>query len=98
MTLRYSRRALAQITEILETIPEDAPRVRQAFSRRLETLASLLARQPAIGRRTDLTGVRVFAVRPYPYLLFYRIDPNDSGITVLRIRHMARKEDWRTGQ
>lgn len=69
-----------------------------AFSRRLETLASLLARQPAIGRRTDLQCVRVFALRPYPYPMFYRIDPDDSGIIVLRIRHMARKEDWRTGR
>jgi plasmid stabilization system protein ParE len=68
------------------------------FTERTETLASLLARHPTIGRRTDLSGVRVFAIRPYPYLLFYRSEPDDSGITVLRVRHMARKEDWRTGR
>ena len=77
-------------------LEEDAPEVASAFSRRVETLASLLARHPAIGRRTDLTAVRVFAVRPYPYLIFYREETD--GITVLRVRHMARKEDWRTGR
>jgi plasmid stabilization system protein ParE len=59
-------------------------------------LTTLISRHPAIGRRTDLADVRVFAVRPYPYLIFYREEP--GGITILRVRHMARKEDWRTGR
>ena len=96
MNVRYSRRALAQIAEIIETIGEDAPDVARAFARRAETLASLLARHPAMGRRTDIERVRVFAAKPYPYLIFYREDP--GGITILRVRHMARKENWRTGR
>jgi len=96
MKVRYSRRALAQIAEIIETIAEGAPEVAGALSRRMETLAALLARHPAIGRRTDLADVRVFALRPYPYLIFYREEP--GGIMILRVRHMARKEDWRTGR
>lgn len=98
MRVRYSRRALAQISEILVFLAEDSPRAASLFVQRAEALASLLARHPTIGRRTDLAAVRVFAIRPYPYLLFYRVEPGDSGITVLRVRHMARKEDWRTGR
>ena len=49
-----------------------------------------------MGRRTDIESVRVFAVKPYPYLIFYREAPD--GITILRVRHMARKDDWRTGR
>ena len=62
MIVSYSRRALAQLSEILATISEDAPEVAASFSRRVETLASLLARHPAIGRQTDLSRVRVFAI------------------------------------
>ena len=63
MNVRYSRRALSQIAEIVETIGEHAPDVASAFARRMETLASLLSRHAAIGRRTDLADVRVFAAR-----------------------------------
>ena len=98
MTVRFSRRALAQISEILAFLAEDSPQTASRFLQRTEALASLLARHPTIGRRTDLPDVRVFAIRPYPYLIFYRPEPDESGITVLRVRHMARKEDWRTGR
>ena len=98
MNVRYSRRSLAQIGEILELFAEDSPALASRFAQRVEMLAELLARHPTIGRRTDLANVRVFAMKPYPYLLFYRLEPEDRGITVLRIRHMAREQDWRTGR
>ena len=98
MNVRYSRRALAQIQEVFQRLADDAPNVGSAFLHRVETIASLLARQPAIGRQTDLPAVRVFVLRPYPYLIFYRIDPDDSAITVLRVRHLSRKEGWRSVQ
>ena len=96
MKVRYSRRALAQIAEILDTIADDSPEAAGKLSRRIEALTALVVRHPAIGRRTDLADVRVIALRPYPYLIFYRERPD--GITILRVRHMARKEDWRTGR
>lgn len=98
MSLRYTRRALAQLSDILSTIAADAPEAASAFAIRVETLASLLTRHPTMGRPTDLEGVRVFAARPYPYLIFYRVDRNDAGITVLRVRHMAREEHWQSGR
>ena len=98
MRVRYTRRALAQISEILATIAEEAPRVAAAFAVRIETLTALLSRHPSMGRTTDLDEVRVFAARPYPYLIFFRVDPGEAGITVLRIRHMARESDWRSGR
>lgn len=97
MKARYSRRALAQIAEIERMIAADSPLVASAFVRRMETLAALLARHPEIGRRTSLAEVRVVPARRYPYLVFYTTDAT-GGITVLRVRHMARREDWRGGR
>jgi plasmid stabilization system protein ParE len=98
MTARFSRRSLAQLDAILEYLTAENPRVATSFSERVHSLASLIDRQPLIGRPTDLERVRVFRASPYPYLLFYSVDPGGSGITILRIRHTARKEDWRKGR
>ena len=97
MTARFSRRAVAQIAEAIAVIERDDPRAADAFAQRIERLAALLCRHPQIGRATDLMNVRVTPTKPYPYLMFY--ETTERGrITVLRVRHMARKEDWRTGR
>ncbi len=98
MRLRYSRRSLVQIEEIRAYVAADNPRVAGATVRRIETVAHLLARHPAIGRRTTLRNVRVFNVLPYPYLVFYKIDDEFDEVTVLRVRHMAKRENWREGR
>ena len=83
--------------EIAERIHQDNPRAAAAFARRVDALAALLARHPEDGRKTNLSPVRVMPLRPYPYLLFYQ-PAEAGGIVILRVRHMARKEDWRTGR
>lgn len=96
MTVVYSRRALAQLDEILQFLASRDPKVAAAATDRFEALVAMLARRPAMGRPTNLVDVRVFRAAPYPYLIFYRTD-RDSGITVLRVRHTARDRDWRSG-
>jgi toxin ParE1/3/4 len=97
MKVHFSRRSLAQLAEIVAGLESDNPPVARSFVRRLETLASLLSRHPQIRRSTNLAGVRVMPLRPYPYLLFYQA-AGPARITVLRIRHMARNMDWRQGR
>jgi len=55
------------------------------MSVRIEKLTALLLRHPSMGRRTDLANVRVFPLGPYPYLIFYRVEPGSDGITILRV-------------
>jgi plasmid stabilization system protein ParE len=98
MTVRYSRRALAQLDDIIEYYAARSPKVASKFSERVETLTALLGRRPEIGRPTDIANLRVFRAAPYPYLIFYSIRSKGRGITILRIRHTARKENWREGR
>jgi plasmid stabilization system protein ParE len=98
MRVRYSRRSLTQLAEILAYIAVDSPRAAAEFASRVETLVSLIGRHPAIGRPTDVPNVRVFGAKPYPYLVFYRIHGTLGSVTVLRVRHAARSENWRRGR
>ena len=97
MKLTYSRRALTQLNEIVARIAENDPGTAASVARRIKDLVSLIGRHPMIGRSTDLENVRVFRAAPYPYLIFYRVDVGRE-LTVLRIRHAARKENWREGR
>ena len=76
----------------------ESPSVAEAIVRRIETVAALVARHPAIGRPTTIKGVRVFSVLPYPYLVFYEARDERGEVIVLRVRHTAGRDNWREGR
>ena len=82
---------LGQIADYLDTEnPYASIRVEQALKRAL----SLLAKHPFAGRLQE-RGVRRLSVTSYPYLIFYRIDEAPEVVSVLSIRHAARRpEVW----
>ena len=90
MRLRYSRRALAQIDEVISYIARDDPRAAAAFGERVHALAQLLTRYPSIGRPADLDEIRTVSLRPYPYRLFYKVLAETDEVRILRVRHMRR--------
>jgi toxin ParE1/3/4 len=98
MSVRFSRRALSQIDEIFNYIASENPRAAVAVVQKIEAVATLIGRNPAIGRRTSIHNVRVFRPSPYPYLIFYRWNEARDEVIVLRVRHSARRGDWRQGR
>ncbi len=98
MRIRYSRRALDQLADILSYIEHDNALASRAVAARIVQVVSLLSLRPEIGRPTDKANVRVFRVGPYPFLIFYRVDASQDELVVLRIRHTARNQDWRSGR
>ena len=89
MKIRYTRRALRQLAEILDYIDARSPQGANNVKRRLQAVIDLLAEHPNSGRLTSKEGIRRAVARPYPYLIFYR--PDASGIVVHGIRHAARR-------
>ena len=73
MTVRYSRRALADLDGLVSYISQDNPDAAVALRVDVETLISHLGRLPYAGRRTDAPGVRVLTMRKHPYLVFYKV-------------------------
>jgi plasmid stabilization system protein ParE len=97
VNVRYTPGAARQISEAIDRIAEDDPTTANRFSAHIERLGQLILRHTDIGRKTSATGVRVLPAKPYPYLIFYR-SRGEAGVEIIRVRHMARKQDWRRGR
>jgi len=87
--VRYTRRALRQLAEILDYVDARSPQGAENVKRRLQAVIDLLAQHPNSGRFTRKEGIRRAVARPYPYVIFYR--PDTSGIVIHGIRHAARR-------
>ena len=86
---RFTLGAYAQIAQIYGHIATDNPQAAEKVVKRIESVAALLGEQPHIGHKLRYRSERVFPVKPYPYLIFYRLAGGRVHIT--RIRHAARR-------
>ncbi|WP_347338453.1 type II toxin-antitoxin system RelE/ParE family toxin [Bradyrhizobium forestalis] len=66
MKVRYTKRALAQIDEVLTYIDARSP---QGASHVRDRIVALLGDHPYAGRQTTRAYVRRLPVNPYPYLI-----------------------------
>ncbi|WP_291617640.1 type II toxin-antitoxin system RelE/ParE family toxin [Bradyrhizobium sp.] len=90
MNVRYTRRALAQIDDVLTFIDARSPRGATHVRDRIFALVSLLQERPFAGRMTSRRNIRRLPTNPYPYLIDYRVDEDE--IVILRFRHSARRQ------
>jgi plasmid stabilization system protein ParE len=87
--VRYTRRALQQLTEILDYIDDRSPQGAEKVKRRLQATIGRLAEHPNSGRATNNGDLRRVVANPYPYVIFYR--PSATEIVIYGIRHAARR-------
>ena len=89
MKLRYTRTALLQIDKALDYIRERSPQGAARINERIVVAVNLVLDHPKAGQRTNRPEVRRVVLKPYPYVIFYRV--TETEIIVLRFRHTARK-------
>ena len=89
MKVRYTKRALAQIDQILTYIEAHSPQGAGHVRGRIVALIALLETYPHAGRTTTRAYVRRLPVNPYPYLIDYRV--TETEIVIMRFRHAARR-------
>ncbi|MDN3274050.1 type II toxin-antitoxin system RelE/ParE family toxin [Frankia sp. RB7] len=70
------------------SIPRSTTGVLPAQSCAYPAASQLLAKYPGLGRATDMAGVRVFPIVPFPYLIYYRVA--DDALEVVHVRHGRR--------
>jgi toxin ParE1/3/4 len=86
--VRYTRRAIRQMSDILDYIEAHSPQGAESVKRRLKAAIDLLADYPEIGRATNKGDLRRLVANPFPYVIFYRADA--TGIVIHGVRHAAR--------
>jgi plasmid stabilization system protein ParE len=89
VSVRYTRRALAQIDAALSYIEARSPQGAVHIRDRVVALIGLLQEQPYAGRATSRKNVRRVFTHPYPYLIDYRV--TDTEIVIMRFCHAARR-------
>lgn len=89
MKVRYTKRALVQIDEVLTYIEAHSPQGAGHLRDRIVSLIALLQDHPYAGRQTTRAYVRRLPVNPYPYLMDYRV--TETEIVIMRFRHAARR-------
>jgi toxin ParE1/3/4 len=82
--LRFTPRAGADIAQIHDYIAQHNKAAATAVIRQIRSTSGLLARHPALGRETDIPGVRVFPIARYPYLVYHRV--GEDEVVVIHIR------------
>ena len=88
MRLRFSPQAHADIVDIHEYIAQHSPRAATAVVAQIRITSLLLALYPALGRETDIPGVRVFPTARYPYLVYHKVRQDE--LVVIHVRHGRR--------
>jgi toxin ParE1/3/4 len=86
----YTKRALADLAEIIGYIADDSADAASAFGEALIDHIELLAQFPQIG---DLIGQRskVRRLLHSPVIVYYRADARRHKVEVLHIRHASRR-------
>jgi plasmid stabilization system protein ParE len=93
MKLRFTPRAIENITVIADYIrernPAAAQRVRVAIYESLQDLILF----PHAGRPQQTEGVRKFVTRKYAYLIYYTVDVPADEIVILSVKHPAQRRE-----
>ena len=89
MKVRYTRRALAHLSEIRAYIAQDRPGSAKAVGETIRAAAAHLAQFPEAGRPGRVSGTRELVVPRLPFVVAYRVA--EGHIDILAILHGARR-------
>jgi plasmid stabilization system protein ParE len=89
MRVRFTATAFVELNEIRNYIARDKFYGRKGRRFRVEQVIGRIAQFPLIAREIDPSGVRVFPVGPFPYLIFYTVE--DEEVIIRNVRHGKRR-------
>ncbi|MEI9885055.1 MAG: type II toxin-antitoxin system RelE/ParE family toxin [Rhizomicrobium sp.] len=81
--------ALHQIDRIYDYLARHDAGAAQRVVDRIYKIIDLVTERPHIGRRMRERGVRMYVVKPYPYIVFYRYVERSDEVCIIRVRHAA---------
>jgi plasmid stabilization system protein ParE len=91
LRVHYTPGALKQLDDILAYISEANPDAAERVAERIDELVRLASVRPGIGRAVPGSKAKAISVRPYPYVIFYRLHTSEQLLEVIRVRHTSRR-------
>jgi plasmid stabilization system protein ParE len=88
MNVRWSARALAQLSAAHAYLRQENPPAARNFLESVGKIIGLMREFPGIGVETDEPGIRMFPLVQFRYLIFYQI--RGEELRILRVRHASR--------
>lgn len=85
---RVTIAAFRELIEIQSYIAEDDEAAARLVRSRIEEVIERIFEFPLIAPEANETGVRVFPVRPFPYLIFYTVGRRE--VIIRNVRHAGR--------
>lgn len=95
MNIAFTRRAQRDLDEIVSYLKLNSPQGAKRVASRFQDVFRLLQDQPYAAQLSRTGRTRRFTASPFPYVFYYRIEPN--FILILGVRHSARQipKAWR---
>ena len=94
MKLRFTARALENLTGIADYLYERNPAAMRRVRSDIYTGLQNLLLFPSAGRLQKVDRVRKLVTRKYAYLIYYTVDEAAEQIIVLNVKHPARERDY----
>jgi len=88
MEVKWTKRALQNLTSVLDYIARDKPLAAAKFGSGARKKIAILQEHPHIGRTSDVPGVRELLIHEN-YIVVYRV--RGDKLEILRFRHARRK-------
>jgi plasmid stabilization system protein ParE len=89
VTVRYTRRALSDLSQILDYVDERSPGGALNVKLAIKHAINAIGENPGIGRPTGKGGTRGMPVGRYPYLIYWTVTAGE--VRIIHVRHGARK-------
>ena len=87
MPVKWTRKALLNLDEVIEHIAADRPMTAAEIGTKIWSSAKMLADHPGIGRPGRVVGTRELLIQGLPFILPYV--ERDGVIFILRVMHTA---------
>ena len=95
MKVKYAAAALLELQEVGKYIAERNPQAALKVERAIRRAARSLATMPKRGRKQRSRNVWKIGVGKYPYNIYYQVDGVAQVVTIVTIRHAARRRKHR---
>jgi toxin ParE1/3/4 len=89
MRLRFLAPALSDLEGISRYIAQDNPKAARRVVAEVRRQARILAEHPHAGRVGRVDGTRELVITPFPYIVTYRVDPDE--VQILAVVHTSRR-------